>query len=147
MYFSRNAVLSLLAFMLASCASHKTVTASSSATAGVSPEATTAAPVYPGAHYESVNGKAAYAGATIAIFTTHDSFARVYEFYREQLPKGSQTTKVVNPASSVAAFEIQDASSHEHTTVTISAKKGETDILIVHGATSGQLSASPEATE
>ena len=146
MYFSRNAALAVFAFMLASCASHKSaVVTSTGATVVASPEATMAAPVYPGAQYKSVDAKALH--ATLALFTTNDSFARVYDFYRTQLPKGSQTAKVVNPSSSVAAFEIQDLNSRGHATVTISAKSGETDILIVHGTSNGQLSASAEATE
>lgn len=154
MYFSRNAALAVLVLALAACSSQKAaVTASPSVAAAAAATAEEGsselgAPIYPGAHNISQDAKTIHAGSgTLALFVTPDSFAQVYDFYRTRLPKDSQTAKVANGASSVAAFAIQDTASREHTTVTISAKKGETDILIMRGLTSKTSTASPEATQ
>lgn len=99
------------------------------------------APVYPGASQDSEGGMSmngSEGSGAMAAFKTTDPFDKVYDYYKGQLPAGSEKLKVSQGDSSMASFQIGDDKSPDQTTVMITAKNGETDILITHGLRSGQ---------
>lgn len=92
------------------------------------------APVYPGADTNS-QGTVSYTGAnggTMAAFKTTDDFDKVYEFYKSNLPAGSEKMKMSSGDGSVAEFAVESANGE--TAVQVSGKAGETDIIITHKA-------------
>jgi hypothetical protein len=99
------------------------------------------APVYPGAapsDQGSITSKSATGSSMIAAFKTSDTFDKVYGYYKQQLPAGSEKGKVTSGDSSVASFQVGDESGPDQVTVQISADKiGETDILITHVTKTG----------
>ena len=94
------------------------------------------APVYPGAE-QSQDGGIAVSGnqgsTQMAVFKTTDPFDKVYDYYKSQLPAGSEKMKMSEGSESMATFQIGDDKSPDQTTVMISAKDGATQILITHG--------------
>lgn len=92
------------------------------------------APVYPGAQANS-EGSVSYSGAdggAMAAFKTTDDFDKVYEYYKSQMPAGSEKMKMQSGDSSVAEFVV--SAGDGETAVQISGKTGETDIIITHKA-------------
>lgn len=94
------------------------------------------APIYAGATQDegglSVTG--ARGSAQMAAFTTLDSFARVYAFYKGKMPTGSQKMRVDARDSSVAEFITGNGKAGEMQTVVMISKKGEkTTIVITRG--------------
>lgn len=102
------------------------------ASPGVSPAATTAAaqtgdiPNYPGAtaSYSATSG-----GSTGTVMTTDDSFDKVYAWYQQHLPAGSEKLHTTAPVQS-AAFSV--GPSNDLSTITITATDGKTTISIAH---------------
>lgn len=94
------------------------------------------APIYPGAESNqqgSISSTNAQAATVIAAFKTADSFDRVYDFYRQQLPAGSERMKVAGGNGSVATFQIGSPKTADEVSVQVSSDKpSETDILITH---------------
>jgi hypothetical protein len=95
-------------------------------------------PVYPGATQgqNGLNITAANGSSTqMAVFSTTDSFDKVYDWYSSQLPKESQMMKASSGDSSVAEFSIgSDPKQPAKTTITISGKNDKTEITIVKGS-------------
>jgi hypothetical protein len=62
--------------------------------------ASTAAPVYPGSKVEADNLSSMVARRSPSgkAFSTSDSFATVYDFYKKNLPTGSEQSHVTAPA-------------------------------------------------
>ena len=92
------------------------------------------APVYPGAQGNS-EGTVSYTGANggaMAAFKTSDDFDKVYEYYKAQLPAGSEKMKMSSGDGSIAEFVVSSANGE--TSVQISGKPGETAIIITHKA-------------
>lgn len=92
------------------------------------------APIYPGADANTA-GTVSYTaanGGAMSAFKTTDDFAKVYDFYKSQLPAGSEKMKMQSGDGSVAQFVIDNATGE--TAVQISGKPGETDIIITHKA-------------
>lgn len=98
------------------------------------------APVYPGATSDSDGGvslSGQSGSATMASFKTTDDFDKVYQFYKSQMPAGSEKMKMGSGDDQAAMFVIGDAKAGDDqkgdaTTVQITGKTGETDIIITH---------------
>jgi len=110
-------------------------TSQGSVTVGASVDpAQLGAPVYPGANANTA-GSISYTGANggaMAAFDTPDNFAKVYDFYKSQLPAGSEKVKMEGADGSVAQFDV--TSSNGETVVQINGKSGLTEIIITHKA-------------
>jgi hypothetical protein len=66
--------------------------------------------------------------------TTSDSFDKVYDWYKGQLPNGSDKLKMTQGSTSSAEFEIGGENKGDaQTVVTISGQTDKTTILIVKG--------------
>jgi len=93
------------------------------------------APVYPGATKNDdqssfiVTGKDAGA---YAAFKTADAFDKVYDYYKSQLPAGSEKMKMASGDTSLAEFDMKDPKGE--TLVEVQGKTGETVIIITHKA-------------
>lgn len=93
-------------------------------------------PVYAGATQDegafSVSGTKG-SGQMVA-FTTSDAFDKVYQFYHEKMPAGSEKMKMEEGDSSVAEFVTgQDKPGSMQTMVMISKKGNQTSIVITKG--------------
>jgi hypothetical protein len=107
-------------------------TAAGAAAPAASAAASTAAapadqiPSYPGA-------VTAYAGSSQGssgtVMTTDDSFDKVYAWYQQNLPAGSEKAHVTAPVQS-AVFSI--GPDNDRTSVSITASAGKTTITIAH---------------
>lgn len=98
------------------------------------------APVYPGsaaAADNALNVTSKTGTAQMASFTTDDAFDKVYQFYKDKMPAGSEKMKMDSGGSSVAEFVAGEEKTGQ-TTVMITTKDGKTQILISHGTTTGQ---------
>lgn len=95
-----------------------------------------AAPIYPGAQANqqgSISSKNGQTTTVIAAFKTADSFDQVYDFYRQQLPAGSERMKVSGGSGAVATFQIGGPNAADEVSVQVASDKpNETDILITH---------------
>jgi hypothetical protein len=96
---SRRRFLPILAvaFMVATSAcAHGTGSTATTTTAS------TAAPVYPGSKVEAdaLSSMVAPGSPSGKAFSTSDSFATVYDFYRKNLPAGSEQSHITSPAQS-----------------------------------------------
>ena len=93
-------------------------------------------PVYPGATASdsgvSVSGASAGANAQIAVLSTGDSFDKVYDYYKGQMPAGSQKSKVDANDTQMAVFQEGEDSSGDQKSVIISSSKGKTTIELAH---------------
>lgn len=101
-----------------------------------SPAATTTAgpgdaPLYPGA-VSQASGSSGNSMGTAAgqVLSTDDSFDKVYTWYQQNMPAGSEKTHVTAPVPS-AVFTIGDPSKGQ-TSVTLSTSGGKTMITIAH---------------
>lgn len=94
------------------------------------------APIYPGAESNDPGSISSSNDATatiVAAFKTADAFDRVYEYYRQQLPPGSERMKVDGGSGSVATFQIGSPKTPDEVSVQVSSDKpNETNILITH---------------
>lgn len=131
--------------MLAAC-SGKSNSEQSGAAASAGAEATQAAqtsamasptsvtiPEYPGATTQSVSNNPATVARTNAsgkVMVTGDSFDKVYVWYQQHMPAGTERLHVTQPASA-AAFVITEANSNQDS-VAISTQGGKTIITIAH---------------
>lgn len=92
------------------------------------------APVYPGAEKSDEGGysvQGTQGNAAMAAFKTSDDFEKVYQWYKSNMPAGSEKMKMANGGESLATFGVED--SKGETSVMITSKTaGETDILISH---------------
>ena len=99
--------------------------ASSSAAAGSEP------PSYPGAETQA-SGSSSNMGQSAAgkVLTTDDSFDKVYQWYQQNMPAGSEKSHVTSPIQS-AVFTIGDPGKGQ-TSVTLSTSGSKTMITIAH---------------
>jgi len=106
--------------------------AESSAPAEASPAASSATgdvPAYPGAVTQaSGSGSNMGATATGTVMSTDDPFDKVYAWYQQHLPSGSEKSHVTAPVES-AVFTL-GATGGEQTSVTLTASGGKTMITI-----------------
>jgi hypothetical protein len=94
-------------------------------------------PVYPGAT-PSDAGSMAIAdtakgeNSQVAMLETTDPFDKVYAFYKEQMPSGSEKMKVETGSSSMAEFQVGDTGAAEVKNVMISSSNGKVAIELLH---------------
>jgi hypothetical protein len=92
------------------------------------------APVYPGATAKdrgSISTTTAAGTNTIATFKTTDPFDKVYAYYKQQLPAGSERMKMSTGDTQMASFQVGDQNGPDQVGVQISSDKaGTTNILI-----------------
>lgn len=147
---ARKALFAVALIALSACTSSvktsadgKTTTISSdqgSVTVGKDVDSKLGAPVYPGATSDSDGGVSlsGQAGnATMASFKTTDNFDKVYQYYKSQMPAGTEKMKMGSGDEQAAMFVVGDAKpgadqKGDATTVQINGKAGETDIIITH---------------
>jgi len=109
------------------------------------------APLYPGATQEDGGSMTLTTGEgtnSTTVLKSTDSFDKVYDFYKAQMPSGSEKLKMISGGSSTAMFQVGDNDAKETVLVTISAKDGDpTSISINHGvkSDSAMASAAPPA--
>jgi len=108
--------------------------AATSDAGGAAATATTAAgdvPSYPGATTQA-SGSSSNMGqaASGSVMTTDDSFDKVYAWYQQHMPAGSEKSHVTAPIQS-AVFTLGDPGSAQ-TSLTITTSGGKTMITIAH---------------
>ncbi|HEX3457224.1 MAG TPA: hypothetical protein VHR97_04650 [Candidatus Baltobacteraceae bacterium] len=106
-------------------------------TSSAMPAETTAAsgdiPSYPGATTQasgSSNMSASGGSASGSVMTTDDSFDKVYTWYQQHMPAGSEKAHTTAPVES-AVFTIGDPG-QDQTSVTITTQGGKTMITVAH---------------
>jgi len=105
------------------------------------------APLYPGATQDGDGGSMTVTTGegtnSTALLKSTDPFDKVYDYYKAQMPSGSEKLKMSSGGSSTAMFQVGDSDSKETVIVTISAKDGDpTSITINHGVKSDAAMAS-----
>jgi hypothetical protein len=93
-------------------------------------------PVYPGANAGDnvgYSGSSAQGSGAMAVLTTTDSFDKVYEWYKSQMPAGSEKMHMTADTGSTAMFQIGKDTDKEQKTVTISGEKDKTTIMLASG--------------
>jgi hypothetical protein len=152
----RYFALAAAAALLASCASHKTVTyggttvttngngqaqtttisnGQGTVTAGknaVNP-ASLGLPVYPGSSVSENGGYSAQtqqgSGAAL-VMTTTDSFDSVYNYYKAHMPAGSEQMHMTAGNSEIAEFQVGKSGDKTQKAVEITAQSGKTTIML-----------------
>lgn len=114
--------------------SDQSATASSASSSTTSDSAGTAVsqiPEYPGATTQAA-GSGSNMGTDAAgkVMSTDDSFDKVYGWYQQKMPTGSEKSHVTAPVES-AVFMIGDTGSGQ-SSVTLTAQGGKTMITIAH---------------
>ena len=66
------------------------------------------------------------------MLSTGDSFDKVYDYYKGQMPAGSQKSKVDANDTQMAVFQEGEDSSGDQKSVIISSSKGKTTIELAH---------------
>ena len=90
-------------------------------------------PEYPGAATQSVTNNPAVVARTHAsgkVLTTGDPFDKVYVWYQQHMPAGSERLHVTQPAPA-AAFVVVEANSNQDS-VSITTRGGKTYVTIAH---------------
>lgn len=105
--------------------------AAASAAPGSTSSAVNGIPEYPGATMQA-SGNSSSMGSDAAgkVMSTADSFDKVYGWYQQKLPAGSERSHVTSPVES-AVFTIGDVSSGQ-SSVTLTTQGGKTMITIAH---------------
>jgi uncharacterized protein RhaS with RHS repeats len=107
--------------------------AAAPAGAGASTDTSDQVPTYPGATTQAAGSSSGMAGATSAaakVLSTDDSFDKVYAWYQQHMPAGSEKTHMTSPVNS-AVFMIGEASKDQQS-VTITTQGSKTMITIAH---------------
>jgi hypothetical protein len=110
-------------------------TAATTAPAGgmtASTQDKTGLPSYPGATAEAAGSTAngAMGAASGKVMTTSDSFDKVYKWYQEKMPKGSEKAHMTTPGAEMATFVEGTAGSSNQKSVTITVQGGKTMITM-----------------
>lgn len=132
---SALAIASLVVIAACSGKSSSSGGSNASATAAATAMASSAnetVPQYPGATLQSATNPAAMArtNASGKIYVTTDSFDKVYAWYKQRLPAGTERRYVTQPAPN-AAFVITEAN-NDQGSVNIAVFKGKTVITVAH---------------
>jgi hypothetical protein len=134
------ALLSITACNSKSSSSSSTDNTNAAATAGAqattggeaSPAATTAAgeiPTYPGATTQAAGSSSNMMGSAAGkVMSTDDSFDKVYAWYQQNMPAGSEKAHTTSPMQS-AVFTLGESGKGQ-TSVTITVSGGKTVISI-----------------
>ncbi len=94
-------------------------------------------PVYPGATAAdngsvSVSDTSKGQGSQVVVMTTTDPFDKVYEYYKGQMPSGSEKMKVSSGDSDIAQFQVGDSDAKDQKVVMITGAKGKVTIELTH---------------
>jgi hypothetical protein len=82
-------------------------------------------PIYPGAKASDQNSVSVSGtmqggeGGQVVMLTTDDSFDKVYDYYKSQMPAGSEKMKVASGKTRLASFQVGESGSKESKTVMI----------------------------
>ena len=99
--------------------------------ASSAPETNGEVPSYPGASTQaSGSNSGAMGSAAGTVMTTDDSFDKVYAWYQQHMPAGSEKSHTTSPVES-AVFTLGEAGSNQ-TSVTLTTQAGKTMITIAH---------------
>ncbi len=96
------------------------------------------APVYPGAQPNpdaqgSLSAETPEGSTVMATFKTADGFDKVYDYYKSQMPAGSEGMKLSMGGASSAMWEVGKDGSADQVVVQVNSDKtGEVTILITH---------------
>jgi hypothetical protein len=96
------------------------------------------APIYPGAQANpeaqgSFSASTNEGSTVIATFKTTDPFDKVYDYYKSQLPTGSEAMKMSMGGASTAQWQIGKEGSADQVVVQVTSDKaGQVTILITH---------------
>lgn len=93
-------------------------------------------PVYPGADASQNtgwSGTSKEGTGAVAVLTTKDSFDKVYEWYKGQLPAGSEKLKTTSDSGSMAMFQIGKEGDKQQKVVEITGSKDTTTIMLSSG--------------
>lgn len=93
-------------------------------------------PIYPGASVSEGGGMSAVSSkgsAQLVVMTTSDSFDKVYEWYKGQMPAGSEKMHLSTGGSSIATFQVGETTEKDQKGVMIAADKDKTTITLSHG--------------
>ena len=91
-------------------------------------------PVYPGATPSksgAFSSQTKMGGAQVVTLETTDPFDKVYAFYHEKMPAGSEKMKVSEGGASMATFQIGSDKDKSHKGVSIVAAAGKTNITLM----------------
>lgn len=93
-------------------------------------------PIYPGAvqnENAGFSGQGAAGTSAMTTLTTKDSFDKVYEWYKAQLPAGSEKVKTTSDSGSMAMFQVGKEGDKEQKAIEIMGAKDQTTILLTVG--------------
>jgi hypothetical protein len=96
------------------------------------------APIYPGAQPNpdsqgSLSAETSEGSTVLASFKTTDPFDKVYDYYKSQMPAGSEGMKLSMGGASSATWQVgKDGSADQVVVQVTSDKGGEVTILITH---------------
>lgn len=91
-------------------------------------------PVYPGATPSksgAFSAQTKQGGAQIITLETADSFDKVYAFYRDKMPAGSEKMKVSVAGSSMATFQVGTDKDKSRKGVSLTTAQGKTEITLI----------------
>jgi hypothetical protein len=134
-FFNTSLVALAVALAITGCGGGKSSSSNSgsdqSAAAASAAPAVNEIPAYPGAVTQA-SGSGSNMGTTAAgkVMSTGDSFDKVYGWYQQKLPAGSEKSHVDAPVQS-AVFTIGEVGSGQ-SSVTITTQGGKTVITIAH---------------
>jgi hypothetical protein len=117
--------------------SNATATSAAEATSGGDMTAASSAPAtgdvpsYPGATTQASGSSSNMAGSAAGtVMSTDDSFDKVYAWYQQHMPAGSEKSHVTAPVES-AVFTVGEAGQNQ-TSLTLTTSGGKTMITIAH---------------
>jgi hypothetical protein len=102
-------------------------------------EAALGLPLYPGAIASDTGGMAVHntsGTSDVVSLTTTDSFDKVYTWYKQRMPNGTEQTHMMAAGGSVASFEEGKLGDKDQKSVVITESGGKTTILLTHAKNS-----------
>ena len=91
-------------------------------------------PIYPGATVNEGGyaGQSAQGSGEVVALSTTDSFDKVYQWYHDHMPAGSEAMHMTSGESSIASFRLGKDTDKEQRGVMITADKDKTSIMLSH---------------
>lgn len=91
-------------------------------------------PIYPGATPSksgAFSAQTKQGGAQIITLETTDSFDKVYAYYHDKMPTGSEKMKIAVAGSSMATFQIGSDKEKSRKGVSLTTAQGKTEITLI----------------
>jgi hypothetical protein len=91
-------------------------------------------PIYPGATTSpsgSFASQTKQGGAQVVTMQTADAFDKVYAFYKDKMPAGSEKMKMSSNGTSMATFQIGGDNDKSRKGVSIMSAQGKTNITLI----------------